>query len=119
MDTKLKQVCKAFRIAGTYEGYEEIKVGNVNRTYRVDYRRDDGKKKSYIVQQVNTFVFKKPVEVMENIDKVTEHLHEKTPGRTSLHFHHTANRKTYLFDENGFWRLFNYIPSSTYNVCDE
>lgn len=119
MDTKLKQVCKAFRIAGTYEGYEEIKVGNVNRTYRVDYRRDDGKKKSYIVQQVNTFVFKKPVEVMENIDKVTEHLHEKTPGRTSLHFHHTANRKTYLFDENGFWRLFNYIPSSTYNVCDD
>ncbi len=119
MDTKLKQVCEAFRIAGTYEGYEEIKVGNVNRTYRVDYRRDDGKRKSYIVQQVNTFVFKKPVEVMENIDKVTEHLHAKTPGRTSLHFHHTANRKTYLFDENGFWRLFNYIPSSTYNVCDD
>lgn len=119
MDAKLKQVCTAFRITGTYEGYEEIKIGNVNRTYRVNYRRDDGKRKSYIVQQVNTFVFKKPVEVMENIDKVTEHLHAKTPGRTSLHFHHTANRKTYLFDENGFWRLFNYIPSSTYNVCND
>lgn len=119
MDAKLKQVCTAFRITGTYEGYEEIKIGNVNRTYRVNYRRDDGKRKSYIVQQVNTFVFKKPVEAMENIDKVTEHLHAKTPGRTSLHFHHTANRKTYLFDENGFWRLFNYIPSSTYNVCND
>ena len=119
MNDKLKQVCEAFRIAGTYRGYEEIKVGNVNHTYKVNYLRDDGKEKSYIVQQVNTYVFKKPVEVMENIDRVTEHIHAKTPGRIALHFHHTSDRKTYLFDENGFWRLFNYIPSSTYNVCED
>lgn len=119
MNDKLKQVCEAFRIAGTYRGYEEIKVGNVNHTYKVNYLRDDGKEKSYIVQQVNTYVFKKPVEVMENIDRVTEHIHAKAPGRIALHFHHTSDRKTYLFDENGFWRLFNYIPSSTYNVCED
>ena len=49
-------------------------MGNVNRTYKVNYLRPDGRPKSYIIQAVNTFVFKKPVEVMENIDKVTEYI---------------------------------------------
>ena len=35
-------------------------MGNVNRTYKVNYIRDDGKPKSYIVQRVNTYVFKNP-----------------------------------------------------------
>jgi Ser/Thr protein kinase RdoA (MazF antagonist) len=118
-DEKLKQVCEAFRIQGTYQSYEEIKMGNVNQTYKVNYLWSDGKAKSYIVQAVNTYVFKNPVQVMENIDKVTEYIHAKKPNRTSLHFHHTAKRKTYFFDENGFWRLFNYIPSTTYNTTSD
>ncbi|MDD3409196.1 MAG: aminoglycoside phosphotransferase family protein [Eubacteriales bacterium] len=119
MNAKLRQVCEAFRIQGTYQSYEEIKIGNVNQTYKVNYLRNDGKKKSYIVQAVNTYVFKNPVQVMENIDKVTAHIHAKKPNQTSLHFHHTTKRKTYLFDENGFWRLFNYIPSTTYNATQD
>lgn len=119
MEEKLQQVCQAFCIEGAFQSYEEIKVGNVNRTYKVNYLRPDGRPKSYIIQAVNTFVFKKPVEVMENIDKVTEYIHAKQPQRTVLHFHHTLDRKIYLFDDNGFWRLFNYIPSSTYNTCSD
>ena len=93
-------------------------MGNVNRTYKVNYIRDDGKPKSYIVQRVNTYVFKNPVQVMDNIDLVTEHLHARAPKKRSLHFHHTADRKTYVVGENGFWRLFNYIPSNTYNATE-
>ncbi len=119
MNTRLQQVCKEFRIGGTYQSYEEIKVGNVNRTYKVNFLQEDGSPKSYIVQAVNTYVFKNPEQVMENIDRVTEHIRGKNPGRIALHFHHTADRKTYIFDENGFWRLFNYIPSTTYNICDD
>ena len=119
MEEKLQQVCQAFCIEGAFQSYEEIKVGNVNRTYKVNYLRPDGRPKSYIIQAVNTFVFKKPVEVMENIDKVTEYIHAKQPQRTVLHFHHTPDRKIYLFDDNGFWRLFNYIPSTTYNTCSD
>ena len=61
MENKLKQVGKAFNIAGDFISFEEIKVGNVNRTYRVNYVRDeDGKplEKSYIVQKINTYAFK-------------------------------------------------------------
>lgn len=119
MDNKLLQVCRAFRIEGEMVSWEEIKVGNVNRTYKANFILPDGREKSYMLQAVNTFVFKNPVQVMENIDKVTEHIHAKKPNATALHFHHTPDRKTYVFDENGFWRLFNYICSDTYNTCSD
>ena len=118
IDQELRQVCEAFRIQGAFQSFEEIKVGNVNRTYRVDYIRDDGKPKTYVVQRVNTFVFKNPAQVMDNIDLVTEHIRARAPKKRSLHFHHTADRKTYVFDESGFWRLFNYIPSNTFNSTE-
>lgn len=119
MSDKLRQVAAAFRIPGELQGYEEIKRGNVNFTFRVDFLQEDGREKSYMVQKVNTYVFEHPVEVMENIDQVTEYIHAKDPHRTVLHFHHTKDRKTYLFDRDGFWRLFNFIPSKTYDRCDD
>ena len=44
---KLKKVCDAFRIPGTLLRCEEIKQGNVNRTYRVFFLQEDGSEKSY------------------------------------------------------------------------
>lgn len=119
MYDKLARVSRAFRIQGEYLGYEEIKIGNVNRTYRVDFRTESGESKSYIVQAVNTYVFKDPVKVMENIDRVTEYIRRKQPEKLALHYHHTAERHTYLFDGDDFWRLYNFIPSTTYNECHD
>ena len=69
---KLLEVGEAFRIPGPFFSYEEIKMGNVNHTYKVNYIRDDGtgmaKVKSYLVQRVNTYAFQRPVELMKNID---------------------------------------------------
>ena len=118
-DIKLQEVCTAFRIPGKYLSYDEIKVGNVNRTYRVTFQQSDGTSKSYMIQRINTYAFKEPVKVMENIDKVTEHIRAKRPDKVSLHFHHTADRKNYVSDESGFWRLFNYVPSVTYSTTEK
>ena len=124
LDRKLIEVCRHFRIPGEYRFCEEIKVGNVNKTYKVTFEGPDPKNpeqmrlKSYIVQSVNTFAFKNPVQVMDNIDKVTEYIHAKDPNRRALHFHHTHDRKTYIFDKSGFWRLFNFVPSVTYSATD-
>lgn len=119
MINQIKQVCSAFRIRGELQSYEEIKCGHINQTYKVNFLRDDGKKKSYIVQAINTNVFRDPVRVMHNIDLVTEYLHAKEPNKKALHFHHTADRKTYWIGADGFWRLFNYIPSRTYNCTSD
>lgn len=116
IDEKLEKVCKGFCITDKYLRHELIQVGNVNKTYRVTVERADGSEKSFLVQNLNTYVFKKPIEVMDNIDKVTEHIRAKSPGKTALHFHHTADRKTYISDGEDFWRMSNFIPSFTHNV---
>ena len=113
---KLWQICEAFRIPGDFDSYDEIKVGNVNRTYRVNCRQPDGSPKSYMIQRINTYAFREPVKVMENIDHVTEHIRAKRPDKVALHFHHTGDRRNYVSDADGFWRLFNYVPSVTYNA---
>lgn len=120
---QLLHVGEKFCIPGPFFSYEEIKMGNVNHTYKVNYIRDDGSGmaqiKSYLVQKVNTYAFQHPLELMSNIDKVTEYIHEKYPDIKCLHFHHTKERHNYLEGEEGFWRMSNYIPSVTFNSCDD
>ena len=115
LDQKLQEVCRLFKIEDTYVGFETVQMGNVNKTYRVDFLLPGGQPKSFLVQNVNTYAFRQPVGLMENIDRVTEHIRAKRPGKTALHFHHTYDRKTYVEDGENFWRMTNYIPSVTYN----
>ena len=118
MNKKLEEVCRLFRIEGTYVGHETIQVGNVNKTYECKFILPEGQPKSFLVQNVNTYAFRHPVELMDNIDKVTEHIRAKKPGQVALHFHHTADRKTYVIDGKNFWRMTNYIPSMTYDTAE-
>ena len=116
---KLLDVSRLFRIDYEYLGYETIQMGNVNRTYKVNFMLPEGKPKSFLVQNVNTYAFRNPVGLMDNIDKVTEHIRAKKPGKLALHFHHTADRKTYVEDGKNFWRMTNYVPSVTYNAVKD
>ena len=116
---KLLEVSRLFRIDYEYLGYETIQMGNVNRTYKVNFMLPEGKPKSFLVQNVNTYAFRNPIGLMDNIDKVTEHIRAKKPGQLALHFHHTADRKTYVVDGNNFWRMTNYVPSVTFNAVTD
>ena len=119
LNQKLEEVCRQFRIAGEYVGYETIHTGNVNHTYRVKFIRPNGEHKSYLLQNVNTYAFRNPIKLMDNIDKVTEHIRAKRPGQLALHFHHTADRKTYVLDGDNFWRMMNFIYAMTFDAIDD
>ena len=71
IDRKLEEICRAFRIEDEYVGHEVIQVGNVNKTYEVKFILPDGMPKSFLLQNVNTYAFRQPIELMDNIDKVT------------------------------------------------
>ena len=123
---KLQQVGKAFNLPGPFFSYEEITVGNVNRTYKVNYISDDGTGmaviKPYLVQKINTYAFHNPDQLMSNIDKVTEYIRQRRPDKTCMHFHHTdvsGERKTYLTEGDGFWRIYKFIPAITFDTCDD
>lgn len=122
----MKNVCELFSLQGDIKSTEVIKTGNINQTYCVTLT-NDGVDKKYIIQRVNTYVFKHPEEVMENIDKVTEHIKTKIDSvvedssRLVLHFLHTSDGMNYAYDdEGGFWRGYRYVDDSiTYNTSDK
>ena len=120
---RLQKIGEAFNIKDPFFSYEEIKMGNVNQTYKVNYIRNDGSGmaqiKSYLLQRINTYAFQYPIELMENIDHVTEYIRKNYPEATSLHFHHTKDEKNYLEDREGFWRMSNYVPSVTFDACSD
>ena len=115
LDEKLEWVSRQFCIEGTYLGYETICVGHINKTYEVRFQQLDGSPKSYLIQNVNTYAFRNPIGLMENIDKVTEHIRLKNPNQMTLHYHHTKDRKIYVEDGENFWRMSNFVPSVTYS----
>lgn len=82
--------------------------------------QEDKTLKSYLFQKVNTHVFKNPVEIMENIDKVTTFIREKYPNQITLHFHHTdEGLNYYICDEDSFWRVVNYVESVTFDNTED
>lgn len=119
MFEEIKSVGEKFRLPGELYSYSVITMGNINSTYKVTYSRGDNLK-SYLFQKVNTHVFKNPVEIMENIDRVTTYIREKYPEQTTLHFHHTGDGiNYYISDEDSFWRVINYVDSVTMNSSDD
>lgn len=120
MFNTLKEIGEKFRIKGELYSYEAITMGNINATYKVTYMREGGELKSYLFQRVNTHVFKSPVEIMENIDRVTTFIREKYPDQITLHFHHTDEGLNY-FEKDGdsFWRVVNYVDSVTFNASED
>lgn len=107
-------ICSQFQVKGTFLGCERIPQGKVNDTFIAHFEREDRKSKDYIVQRINTYAFTKPVELMQNADRITDHIHAKYPKKKVLHYHHTKSRNNLYVDaDGGYWRLFNFIESQT------
>ena len=73
--SEIRNVAAQFCFEGSFESVSELTAGLINNSYHLKYALADGKKKEYVLQQINTFVFKKPEEVMANVQLVTQHLH--------------------------------------------
>ena len=115
---KILQLCKIFQIQGEFCGFNEVGDGHVNSTYRVRFS-NGGKEESYILQKINTYVFKEPVQVMENISSVTEFIRVKleslgeNPEQGVLRYQKKSTGESYHITENGeFWRCSHYIKNS-------
>ena len=118
---KIRQIASLFRVPGKFMAHHVVNQGNINSTYRVDFRQEDGTVRSYILQKVNTFVFRHPIEIMENIKKVTEHLRGKVRrlNKPALRFFSTASGENYYIeDDAAFWRMENHIDGIGYDTVD-
>ena len=117
-EERILEVCRIFNLQGEYRSFETLHSGHINTTYCVYFFRG-GEIKDYILQKVNTYVFKNPIEVMENIASVTEYVRAKikatgvTAKRSVLHYSTTGEGEYYTLMSNGeFWRCCRFIDDS-------
>ena len=81
---------------------------------------DDGDREVRIIlQRINTAIFKDPVSVMENIERVTNHLRSRLPrgveaSRRVLQLVSTRTGARWQVDAEGaYWRAYNFIEGAS------
>ena len=68
----IEKVISQFNIDGKCIDISMINKGNINSTYICTYMMNNGEIKKYIVQKINTTVFKEPYKLMKNIEGITK-----------------------------------------------
>ncbi len=121
----LEEVLTNYSFKGEYSGYSTLNNGHINNTYKINFTEDEGEK-SYILQQINTAVFKNPDVLMKNYVGVTDYVRSKIvenggdSERESIKVYYTNNGASYFVDKDGrYWRVINYITDTvSYNFPD-
>lgn len=116
---KLQEALAAYDFAGEVISCERFGEGHINDTFAAVVKHPDGSTQRWIVQRINTHVFKKPLEVMENIIGVTDFLAEKIDAaggdaaRETLYVLRTKEGKPIFADsEGGIWRCYRFIEGT-------
>lgn len=118
----IKSILDKFNFIGEFENCKIFGSGHINTTYIATYRNND-EIRQYVVQQVNTNVFKDIDALMDNVFAVTSYLREKIrenggdPNRETLHYIKTSDGGKYFKDENGdCYRAYRFVDRS--KSCD-
>ena len=111
----LSDIIDAFPFSGELIKYESTNIGLINSTYILTFS-DGNQDFKYIVQKINTNVFKNPDGLMSNIMNVTSFLRNKinlsggNSERETLTFLYTRENTPYFRDSEGAcWRAYIYI----------
>lgn len=108
-------IIKAFGIPEKILEFKNFGDGHINETYLVITEGPDKVKNKYILQSINTNIFKNIYAVMDNISKVTDYLkaHNTDNSKVFMQFLSSEGGKKYFIDsENNFWRMYRFIDNS-------
>ena len=117
-EEQLRDISTRFHIYGEILHAEACKIGHINETYTATYGQG-GNQVRYIHQKINGNVFKKPTQVMENVDRVTRHIRNKLVAsgeqnvtRKVLIIIPARDGKCFHKDSEGhYWRTFVFIEN--------
>ena len=114
----VNELVNAFVFDGEFVKSAQLFDGHINNTYVFDFEKD-GETNRYLVQELNTYVFKQPEALMENVMGVTEHIRKKVierggdVKRECLQVFPAKDGKPYYIDSEGkFWRCYNFITDA-------
>ena len=88
---------------------EKLGNGNINQTFLLT----DKRKGRFVLQKINTAVFKNPQDIVDNWLLVSKHLAPKAAHYRMLEYLPNVNGKWLSMDTGGsYWRLITYIENS-------
>lgn len=114
--SRLLNISRQFHIHGELLHAEPCKVGHINETYTATYNQG-GVTVRYIHQRINHEVFKDPVGLMNNLERVTSHIRRKLQDRGARDLTRRAltvipcrdGNSYYRTPEGDYWRTFVFI----------
>ncbi|MBT8278322.1 MAG: aminoglycoside phosphotransferase family protein [Bacteroidia bacterium] len=110
----ITEVLEKYNIDSTLVSYKTITHGYINDTYLIFL---EGEPK-FVLQQLNTSIFKKVEMLQQNIDRATSLLYNEQYSR--LDFLRSSNGNTLVKYNDRYWRMMHYIPDSiTFNTTND
>lgn len=115
-----------FAVQGHCIEVQEIVTGHINSTFCATFQQDDGSSRRFILQAINSRVFKNPHAVMRNVETVTRHINDRVLRMNKDHSGQTLNLYparsggSWVEDETGtLWRCYNFIEGCvTYDIVE-
>jgi Ser/Thr protein kinase RdoA (MazF antagonist) len=113
----LGAVVRQFEIPGVYASAAPYGSGHINDSYCALFY-EGTRQVHYLVQRMNHEIFKNPIAVMENIQRVTAHLGDQLAGasdcdRRVLALIPAHDGRTWHTDEGGnYWRVYRFIENA-------
>ena len=119
----VNELINAFVFDGEFVKSSQLFDGHINNTYVFDFD-NGGEINRYLVQELNTYVFKQPEALMGNVVSVTEYIRKKVieqggdVKRECLQVFPAKDGKPYYIDDEGkFWRCYNFITDAHSYPC--
>ncbi|MCP4450371.1 MAG: aminoglycoside phosphotransferase family protein [Planctomycetes bacterium] len=111
-------IASQFQLPGSLAQAEPFGNGHINDTFCVTCQTDQGPVRT-VLQRINQNVFKTPVQVMENLQRVTEHIQAKLAADSSpmasrqLMTVKTRDNQTYYRNaQDDVWRMVSCIEQA-------
>ncbi|AWW00129.1 phosphotransferase enzyme family protein [Arcticibacterium luteifluviistationis] len=102
----LKDVLAAWGLNASNFKEQKIGSGHIHQTLKLEGDED------YVIQKLNTAVFKDPELIEKNIGLVREHLAKHNPDYLFLASIPTLENKNVFFDGSHYWRLTKFVANS-------
>ena len=125
MQDEIRSICSKFIIYGDFLVGVPMGGGHVNDTFQLTFDQG-GVRLHYVLQRINRNVFRKPEQVMENMDRVTRHLLAKihaekveTRKRTIRLLRTFANQPCVTDERGDVWRAYIFVENArAYDVLE-
>ncbi len=116
----VEAVAACFDLGGRLVAADRYGKGHINDTYILDVDRL-GSRARYVLQRINEHVFRRPQDVMENIERVTAHLADRSSqDELCLTLVPTREGASFHLDESGYWRVYPFIEGTrTYDIAPD